>query len=164
MVFVVFYFTNAEITNDAAPIGLGSIGALPVAFLVWAIGLGLGGTTGYAINPARDLGPRIAHAILPIKEKGSSAYRSFLIVRNDALKYPICIYRFSDTQYSALWMKCAHQGAELQASGDYLQCPAHGSEFNNKGQVTNGPASSNLRTFPVSVNNNEIFIDLRKQS
>ena len=99
-----------------------------------------------------------------IKDKGSSAYRSFIVVRNDGLKYPICIYRFNDTQYSALWMKCAHQGAELQASGDYLQCPAHGSEFNNKGQVTNGPASTNLRSFPVTVNDKEIFIDLRKQS
>jgi glycerol uptake facilitator protein len=39
---------------------------------VWAIGLGLGGTTGYAINPARDLGPRLAHAILPIAGKGGS--------------------------------------------------------------------------------------------
>ena len=75
LVFVVFYFTNAELTNDATPIGLGSIGALPVAFLVWAIGLSLGGTTGYAINPARDLGPRIAHAILPIKDKGSSEWK-----------------------------------------------------------------------------------------
>jgi nitrite reductase/ring-hydroxylating ferredoxin subunit len=99
-----------------------------------------------------------------ITAKGSTAYRSFLIVRNDALQYPICVYRFNDKLYSALWMKCAHQGAELQASGDYLQCPAHGSEFNNKGQVTNGPASANLRTFPITINNNEIFIDLRKQS
>jgi glycerol uptake facilitator protein len=45
---------------------------LLVGFLVWAIGLSLGGPTGYAINPARDLGPRIAHAVLPIPGKGDS--------------------------------------------------------------------------------------------
>ena len=43
-----------------------------VAALVWGIGLSLGGTTGYAINPARDLGPRLAHAVLPIAGKGGS--------------------------------------------------------------------------------------------
>jgi glycerol uptake facilitator protein len=53
-------------------VGLGSLGALRVGLLVFAIGLSLGGTTGYAINPARDLGPRIAHALLPIPGKGSS--------------------------------------------------------------------------------------------
>lgn len=57
----------------AAPdVGLGAINALPVALLVVVIGMSLGGTTGYAINPARDLGPRIAHFTLPIKGKGSS--------------------------------------------------------------------------------------------
>ena len=50
----------------------GGIGPYMVGMLVWAIGLSLGGTTGYAINPARDLGPRIAHAVLPIAGKGSS--------------------------------------------------------------------------------------------
>jgi len=53
-------------------VDMGALGIIPVAFLVWAIGLSLGGPTGYAINPARDLGPRIAHAVLPIPGKGSS--------------------------------------------------------------------------------------------
>ncbi len=69
LVFTILYFTNASIDDTQTMIGLGSLGALPVAFLVWAIGLSLGGTTGYAINPARDLGPRMMHAILPIKDK-----------------------------------------------------------------------------------------------
>lgn len=55
-----------------ATIGLGALGALPAGLLVFAIGLSLGGTTGYAINPARDLGPRLAHALLPVPDKGSS--------------------------------------------------------------------------------------------
>ncbi|AEV97104.1 aquaporin [Niastella koreensis] len=75
LIFVVFYFTDAEIKEPKSPIGLGSLGALPVAFLVWAIGLSLGGTTGYAINPARDLGPRIVHMLLPIKGKGKSNWK-----------------------------------------------------------------------------------------
>ena len=95
------------------------------------------------------------------KQNGKTAYRSFIIVRNDALQYPICVYRFSENEYSALWMKCTHQGTELQASGDRLQCTAHGSEFDNKGAVKTGPADRSLRNFPVTVSNNQLFIDLR---
>lgn len=60
--------------GNTADVGLGSVGALPVALLVVVIGMSLGGTTGYAINPARDLGPRLAHALLPIGGKGSSQW------------------------------------------------------------------------------------------
>ena len=73
LVFVVLFFTDASfVDGETVTIGLGSLGALPVAFLVWGIGLSLGGTTGYAINPARDLGPRIFHALAPIKGKGTN--------------------------------------------------------------------------------------------
>jgi glycerol uptake facilitator protein len=52
--------------------GVGNSGPFLVSCLVWGIGLSLGGTTGYAINPARDLGPRLAHALLPVAGKGAS--------------------------------------------------------------------------------------------
>lgn len=52
--------------------GLGTLGALITALVVVSIGLSLGGPTGYAINPARDLGPRIVHALLPLPNKGGS--------------------------------------------------------------------------------------------
>jgi Rieske Fe-S protein len=112
-------------------------------------------------NLAKD-GVTLSADEFKIQKKGRTGYRPFIIVRNESLQYPVYVYRFGETEYSAVWMKCSHQGAELQASGDHLQCPAHGSEFNNKGKVTNGPADKDLRSFPVTVNNNELFIDLRK--
>lgn len=71
-VLAVFYIAGG--TTSGNPVSLGSLDALPVALLVVGIGISLGGPTGYAINPARDLGPRIMHALLPIKRKGSSAW------------------------------------------------------------------------------------------
>ena len=68
----VLVYAALHITSPTG--GLGSLDALPIGFVVLVIGLALGGTTGYAINPARDLGPRVAHALLPIAGKGTSGW------------------------------------------------------------------------------------------
>lgn len=78
LILPIFLMTEVKFDMPISPepravtVGLGSLGLVPVALLVFAIGLSLGGTTGYAINPARDLGPRIAHAFLPVPGKRDS--------------------------------------------------------------------------------------------
>ena len=71
LVVVILALGNKE---NLPEIGMGELGAFPVTMLIVAIGMSLGATTGYAINPARDLAPRIAHAVLPIKGKGPSGW------------------------------------------------------------------------------------------
>jgi glycerol uptake facilitator protein len=74
--FVLVFVVGAILSKSVAATGpAGGLGAYLVGSLVWGIGLSLGGTTGYAINPARDFGPRVAHAILPVAGKGGSDWR-----------------------------------------------------------------------------------------
>ncbi len=72
LVYGVLHIAGASVGDQ--PASLGALDALPVALIVLGVGVSLGGTTGYAINPARDFGPRIMHAILPIRSKGSSGW------------------------------------------------------------------------------------------
>lgn len=88
-------------------------------------------------------------------------FKKYVIINNDVLKFPICVYRIEENKYNALWLECTHQGNEVQVFGDKLQCPAHGSEFSNSGLVTNGPADRNLRTFPVTIEGNFLKISLK---
>lgn len=70
------YILSLAVLYMAKPdVGLGALNALPVALVVLGIGLALGGPTGYAINPARDFGPRLLHFILPINGKGGSDWK-----------------------------------------------------------------------------------------
>ncbi len=96
-----------------------------------------------------------------IASNGKKEYKKYIIIQNEVLQFPICVYRFSETEYSALLMKCTHQGAELQVFGDKLQCAAHGSEFSNKGNVESGPANTDLRKFPILIENNILKISLK---
>ncbi len=92
---------------------------------------------------------------------GEKQFRKYVIVHHDILQNSICVYRFNESDYSALLMRCPHQGAELQVFGDKLQCTAHGSEFSGRGEVQNGPADSNLRSFPIQIENNRLKISLK---
>ena len=71
---LVFIILCISLRGNTPGVSLGAVGTFPVTFLIVAIGMSLGSTTGYAINPARDLPPRLAHALLPIKGKGPSGW------------------------------------------------------------------------------------------
>jgi Rieske Fe-S protein len=109
----------------------------------------------------------VDNLVLPLdqfesRKGGNTVFKDSLIVYHEILKYPVCVYRITDREYRALWMRCTHQGTELQVFGDRLQCPAHGSEFDSSGLVRNGPAAEKLRTFPVDIENNQLKISLKK--
>lgn len=76
LVFVILALSTSgnQASEQGIPIGMGSLGAFPVTCLIMALGMSLGATTGYAMNPARDLPPRLAHSILPIKGKRDSGW------------------------------------------------------------------------------------------
>lgn len=93
-----------------------------------------------------------------VTENEKQRFRKYLIVKNQKLNYPIVVYRFSDNEYSALLLRCTHQGYELNVNGDLISCTAHGSEFTNKGVVTSGPAERNLKSFPVIIEQDFINI------
>ena len=87
LIFGILYIVEPNIIVEGldANFGIGSLGALPVGILVWVIGLSLGGTTGYAINPARDLGPRIIYQLIPRKNKISDWAYSWIPIFGPSL-------------------------------------------------------------------------------
>jgi nitrite reductase/ring-hydroxylating ferredoxin subunit len=94
-------------------------------------------------------------------KNGKEEYKKYIVVNHDKLQFPICIYRLSETEYSAIYMRCTHKGAELQVFGEKLACPAHGSEFSNTGIVLSPPAYENLRKFPVTITASALRISLK---
>jgi cytochrome b6-f complex iron-sulfur subunit len=93
-------------------------------------------------------------------ENGKTVARKFVLVKNEKLNFPICLYKLTETEYSALLMECTHKGCELNAQGEYLVCPCHGSEFSNTGAVQNPPAEQNLQSFKTSTDDANIYIQL----
>lgn len=97
-----------------------------------------------------------------IKEKNGEIHMlDYVIVQNAQLPYPIYLFRFSDAEYTALYLRCTHQGTELNAYGEKLVCSAHGSEFDNRGSVINGPATRPLRSLPTQITSQNIQVSLK---
>ncbi|MDO9001028.1 MAG: Rieske (2Fe-2S) protein [Bacteroidota bacterium] len=89
-----------------------------------------------------------------------TTFRKCIIAKLENSDYPIVVYRFSENNFSALLLRCTHQGNELNVNGDLLTCSAHGSEFSNKGDVIQGPAEQKLKSFPVTTDEKNIYIQL----
>jgi len=118
-------------------------------------------------KPTRHVQGTLANNQLQIEKKEfilvkneKIKYRNSIITKPDNSDYPIVIYRFSETEYSALLLRCTHQSNELTMNGDILSCPAHGSEFNNKGEAIQGPAEQKLQSFKVTSDEKNIYIQL----
>ncbi len=94
-------------------------------------------------------------------KKDKTVFRDYIIVQNNSLRFPICVYRIEENNYSALVMECTHQGQELTAYGDKLHCSSHGSEFDKMGNVTNGPAYDPLKTLPVTTEGGMLRISIK---
>jgi cytochrome b6-f complex iron-sulfur subunit len=92
--------------------------------------------------------------------KENQTIRKYVLIKTTAYNFPICIYRISDNEYSALLMECTHKSCELNPQGNFLVCPCHGSEFSIKGAVQNPPAEQNLKTFITTTDNENIYVQL----
>jgi Rieske Fe-S protein len=114
----------------------------------------------YADSDLIENSLRVSQTAFTQDKKGQAIDRKYVLVKSDKLNFPIYLYKRNDTEYSALWMECTHQGAELSAHGEYLTCPSHGAEFDKEGNVTQGPAQKNLRKFKTTLQDQFIYIQL----
>lgn len=116
--------------------------------------------THYALSSVSGDKLSVIKSEFKIIKKNKPDYRKYIVVKNDKLDFPIIVYRKDENSYLAMLMKCTHQGIELNVNGDILTCSAHGSEFSNKGEVIQGPADQKLKIFPVSTDEQNIYIQL----
>lgn len=132
-----------------------------------ALGLGFVGRVAAAVpqniqkerDSTSNILPVLKDRFMKVKKEKVS-YRPYLMITDVPYEWPIALYRFSDTEYCAILMRCSHQGTELSAHGELLSCPAHGSEFDTRGQVLNGPAEAALQTFEVTSDETNVYIHL----
>jgi Rieske Fe-S protein len=114
----------------------------------------------YAISTIKENSLAVKKTEFIEVKDGKSKNRKYVLLRTEKLPFPICIFKLNETAYSALLMECTHKSCELNPHGDYLICPCHGSEFSNLGVVQNPPAETNLTTYKVNQDNENIYIQI----
>ncbi|MES2680366.1 MAG: Rieske (2Fe-2S) protein [Bacteroidota bacterium] len=92
--------------------------------------------------------------------KKGTVKKQYVLIKPASLNFPVCIYPLPGDQYSAVLLECTHNGCELQPQGDFLVCPCHGSEFSKQGLVQSPPAENNLKTFKITSDHENIYLQL----
>lgn len=100
--------------------------------------------------------------VIPLSEfiVEESKAREFVLVNTHFSKYPICIFKTGEEEYTASLMQCTHKGCEVNVDGNAFSCPCHGSEFSSKGEVLEGPATEPLKTFKVRQDKTNIYVKI----
>lgn len=93
-------------------------------------------------------------------KNGASVQRNFILIKPDTVSFPLIIYHTKENVYKAFYMECTHQGCELSPYETAMVCPCHGSEFNLEGDVTQGPAELPLKSFVITQDAENIYIQL----
>lgn len=118
------------------------------------------GTTHYAASNIQGNRLVVSKKEFEITEESTTRYRNYVVSKVEGINYPIIIYKNLNDSYTALLLRCSHQGAELTVNGDVLTCSAHGSEFGKNGDVIQGPAEKQLTAFKVQTDVQNIYIQL----
>lgn len=93
------------------------------------------------------------------KEETEKA-RKFILLDTSFSKYPICVFKTGEKQYTAALMRCTHKGCQVNVEGDMYSCPCHGSAFSKAGEVLEGPATHALKTFKTKIVKENIYVEI----
>lgn len=86
--------------------------------------------------------------------------RKYVLITPQDTDFPISLYKIEEDNYVASLLKCTHRGCELNVGGNIYSCPCHGSEFKKTGEVLEGPAEEQLKTFKITIDDQNIYIHL----
>jgi Rieske Fe-S protein len=119
-------------------------------------------TTGRYVNDFTQSGTKITvkKTAFTVVKKEKTIEQKFILLKPESLQFPIALYKLSATEYKAMLLQCTHQGCEVSPYETTIVCPCHGAEFNTKGEVKQGPAEINLKTFPLTHDDETIYIQI----